>query len=569
MTANDDYILEILENVGLITREQAVSARTVANQEDLPVLTILDREKVLDRRDALNALANQFGMDMITLQGMEIENDVRDMVPADVAQRYKVMPVYRNGNTLTVAIGDPLDVDTLDGLRYVLKCNVEGVVAMPEEIEKAIANYYGRATGAIDAAMTEISDGTLALSEEAQQQLVGDSEVSESDAPIIKLVSLIIMEAFRSRASDIHLEPMPKKFRVRYRIDGVLHEVDSPPKRLQSAIISRIKIMANMSIAEKRIPQDGRIQINVMGKDLDLRVSSIPTNHGESIVMRILDKGSIALGLPQLGFFADDQQTFERLIGLSDGIILVTGPTGSGKTTTLYACLNTINKPDRKIITEEDPVEYQMSGINQVQVRADIGMTFAAALRAILRQAPNIIMIGEIRDLETAEIAVNASLTGHLVFSTLHTNDAPSAVTRLIDMGVKPFLVASSTRAIMAQRLVRKICDKCKEPYTPEEDEMRLLGPAAQQLQNAQLYHGKGCPDCKFTGYRGRIGIFEIFLIDDQVRNLIFEQVAATELRIKARELGMRTLREDGLRKVLAGQTTLSEVLRVTMGDSN
>ena len=569
MTANDDYILEILENVGLITREQAVSARTVANQEDLPVLTILDREKVLDRRDALNALANQFGMDMITLQGMEIENDVRDMVPADVAQRYKVMPVYRNGNTLTVAIGDPLDVDTLDGLRYVLKCNVEGVVAMPEEIEKAIANYYGRATGAIDAAMTEISDGTLALSEEAQQQLVGDSEVSESDAPIIKLVSLIIMEAFRSRASDIHLEPMPKKFRVRYRIDGVLHEVDSPPKRLQSAIISRIKIMANMSIAEKRIPQDGRIQINVMGKDLDLRVSSIPTNHGESIVMRILDKGSIALGLPQLGFFADDQQTFERLIGLSDGIILVTGPTGSGKTTTLYACLNTINKPDRKIITVEDPVEYQMSGINQVQVRADIGMTFAAALRAILRQAPNIIMIGEIRDLETAEIAVNASLTGHLVFSTLHTNDAPSAVTRLIDMGVKPFLVASSTRAIMAQRLVRKICDKCKEPYTPEEDEMRLLGPAAQQLQNAQLYHGKGCPDCKFTGYRGRIGIFEIFLIDDQVRNLIFEQVAATELRIKARELGMRTLREDGLRKVLAGQTTLSEVLRVTMGDSN
>jgi len=569
LTANDDYILEILENVGLITREQAVSARTVATQEDLPVLSILDREKVLDRRDALKALANQFGMDMITLQGLEIERDVLDMVPGDVAQRYKVMPVYKNDNTLTVAIGDPLDVDTLDGLRYVLKCNVEGVVAMPEEIEKAIANYYGRATGAIDAAMTEISDGTLALSEEAQQQLVGDSEVSESDAPIIKLVSLIIMEAFRSRASDIHLEPMPKKFRVRYRIDGVLHEVDSPPKRLQSAIISRIKIMANMSIAEKRVPQDGRIQINVMGKDLDLRVSSIPTNHGESIVMRILDKGSIALGLPQLGFFADDQQVFERLIGLSDGIILVTGPTGSGKTTTLYACLNTINKPDRKIITVEDPVEYQMSGINQVQVRADIGMTFAAALRAILRQAPNIIMIGEIRDLETAEIAVNASLTGHLVFSTLHTNDAPSAVTRLIDMGVKPFLVASSTRAIMAQRLVRKICDKCKEPYTPEEDEMRLLGPAAQQLQNAQLYHGKGCADCKFTGYRGRIGIFEIFLIDDQVRNLIFEQVAATELRIKARELGMRTLREDGLRKVLAGQTTLSEVLRVTMGDAN
>jgi len=490
------------------------------------------------------------------------------MVPGDVAQRYKVVPVFKNDNILTVALGDPLDVDTLDGLRYVLKSNVEGVVAPPEEIEKAIANYYGRATGAVEGMLQEITEGTLALPDEVQKQLVGDENVTESDAPIIKLVSLVIMEAFRSRASDIHLEPMPKKFRVRYRIDGVLHEVDSPPKRLQSAIISRVKIMANMSIAEKRVPQDGRIQINVMGRDLDLRVSSIPTNHGESIVMRILDKAGIALGLPQLGFFADDQQIFERLIGLSDGILLVTGPTGSGKTTTLYACLNAINKPDRKIITVEDPVEYQMSGINQVQVRADIGMTFAAALRSILRQAPNIIMIGEIRDYETAEIAVNASLTGHLVFSTLHTNDAPSAVTRLIDIGVKPFLVASSVRAIMAQRLVRRICEKCKEPHVPQEAELRLLGPAAKQLAAAQLFHGKGCADCAFTGYRGRMGIYEIFQIDDQVRNLIFEQVASAELRLKARELGMRTLREDGLRKVVAGLTTVEEVLRVTMGDT-
>ena len=569
MTANDDYILEILENVGLISREQALGARQAAEAEDEPVVDVLARDGTISKEDILKTLAGQFGMEMITLQGLDIPREILDMVSGDVVQRYKVLPVFKNDNVLTVAIGDPLNVDTLDELRYLLKCNVEGVVAMPEEIEKAIANYYGRATGAVDQVLTEITEGTLALPDEVQEQLVADTDVTEADAPIIKLVSLIIMEAFRSRASDIHLEPMPKKFRVRYRIDGVLHEVDSPPKRLQSAIISRVKIMANMSIAEKRVPQDGRIQINVMGRDLDLRVSSIPTNHGESIVMRILDKAGIALGLPQLGFFADDQQTFERLIGLSDGIILVTGPTGSGKTTTLYACLNTINKPDRKIITVEDPVEYQMSGINQVQVRADIGMTFAAALRAILRQAPNIIMIGEIRDLETAEIAINASLTGHLVFSTLHTNDAPGAVTRLIDMGVKPFLVASSTRAIMAQRLVRKICDKCKEPYTPTEAELRLLGPAAQQLASAQIYHGAGCADCHGTGYRGRIGIFEIFLIDDQVRNLIFEQVAATELRTKARELGMRTLREDGLRKVVAGQTTLSEVLRVTMGDSN
>mgnify|MGYP003601668656 FL=1 len=568
MTSNDDYILEILENVGLVSREQAVAARQIAAQEDEGVMDVLAREGVVSKLDMLKALAGQFGMETITLTGLDIPREVLDMVPGDVAQRYKVVPVFKNENVLTVAIGDPLDVDTLDGLRYVLKCNVEGVVAPPEEIEKAIANYYGRATGAVEGMLQEITEGTLALPEDVQKQLVGDENVTESDAPIIKLVSLIIMEAFRSRASDIHLEPMPKEFRVRYRIDGVLHKVDSPPKRLQSAIISRVKIMANMSIAEKRVPQDGRIQINVMGRDLDLRVSSIPTNHGESIVMRILDKAGIALGLPQLGFFSDDQQIFERLITLSDGIILVTGPTGSGKTTTLYACLNTINKPDRKIITVEDPVEYQMSGINQVQVRTDIGMTFSAALRAILRQAPNIIMIGEIRDMETAEIAVNASLTGHLVFSTLHTNDAPSAVTRMIDIGVKPFLVASSTRAIMAQRLVRKICEKCKEPYEPQEAELRLLGPAAKQLASAQLFHGKGCADCSFTGYRGRLGIYEIFQIDDQVRNLIFDQVSSTELRIKARELGMRTLREDGVRKVVAGITTLEEVLRVTMGDN-
>ena len=569
MTSNDDYILEILENVGLITREQAVAARQLATEADEGVVDVLAREGVVDKLDVLKALAAQFGMETITLTGLEIPREVLDMVPGGVAQRYKVVPVYKNENVLTVALGDPLDVDTLDGLRYVLKTNVEGVVAPPEEIEKAIANYYGRATGAVESMLTEITEGTLALPDEVKNQLVAEENITEADAPIIKLVSLIIMEAFRNRASDIHLEPMPKKFRVRYRIDGVLHEMDSPPKRLQSAIISRVKIMANMSIAEKRVPQDGRIQINVMGRDLDLRVSSIPTNHGESIVMRILDKAGIALGLPQLGFFSDDQQVFERLIGLSDGIILVTGPTGSGKTTTLYACLNAINKPDRKIITVEDPVEYQMSGINQVQVRADIGMTFAAALRSILRQAPNIIMIGEIRDMETAEIAVNASLTGHLVFSTLHTNDAPSAVTRLIDIGVKPFLVASSIRAIMAQRLVRRICDKCKEPHAPEESELRLLGPAAQQLATAQLFHGKGCADCAFTGYRGRLGIYEIFQIDDQVRNLIFDQVAAVELRTKARELGMRTLREDGLRKVIAGLTTVQEVLRVTMGDTD
>lgn len=570
MTANDDYIVEILENVGLIDRSQAEAALSSAQAEEQAVIDILVRDGVADKLDILKALANQFGMEIIDLAGHEIDQSVIDAVPADVARRYKVVPVYRMDNTLTVAISDPLDVETLDSLRYVLKCNVEGAVAPTEQIAAALSQYYPQsAYGAVETMLEEITDGSVDVPTTAMQELIGeDVEVSESDAPIIKLVSLIILEAFRNRASDIHLEPMAKKFRVRYRIDGVLHEVESPPKRLQAAIVSRVKIMSNMSIAEKRVPQDGRIQINVMGRDLDLRVSTIPSNHGESIVMRILDKEGLSLGLPQLGFLSDDQQLFEGMIGLSDGIVLVTGPTGSGKTTTLYACLNQINRPDRKIITVEDPVEYQLAGINQVHVRSDIGLTFSAALRSILRQAPNIIMIGEIRDLETAEIAVNASLTGHLVFSTLHTNDAPSAITRLMDIGVKPFLVASSTRGIMAQRLVRKICPACKEEYQPSDTELRLLGPYAEQIRAAKLYRGAGCNNCNHTGYKGRWGLFEIFVINDEVRHMIYEQVGAADLRRKARELGMRTLREDGLRKALAGHTTLQEVLRVTMGDA-
>jgi len=567
LTANDEYILEILQGVGLISPDQAAQARAAATNEDRAIAEILERSGMVSKMDVLKTLANQFGMDTIRLTGMEIEAGVIDMVPQEVARRYKIIPVYKTDNSITVALSDPLDVEALDGLRYILKSNVEGVVAPAEEIAVALDKYYATRAPTVESMLQDITQGEIGKPTSMDQLVSGEQEATEADAPIIRLVSLIIMEAFRSRASDIHLEPMAKKFRVRYRIDGVLHEVESPPKRLQSAILSRLKIMSNISIAEKRIPQDGRIRINVMNRDLDLRVSTVPSNHGESIVMRILDKQSLLLGLPQLGFFSDDQQTFERLIALSDGILLVTGPTGSGKTTTLYACLNYINRPDRKIITVEDPVEYQLAGINQVQVRTDIGMTFAAALRSILRQAPNIIMIGEIRDLETAEIAVNASLTGHLVFSTLHTNDAPSAVVRLVDIGVKPFLVASSTRGIIAQRLVRKICERCKEEYTPTEAELRLLGPAAAQLEKAVLYRGKGCPDCRQTGFRGRLGLFELFVLNDQVRNMIFQRVSAADLRNAARQLGMRTLREDGLRKVIAGVTTLTEVLRVTMGD--
>jgi general secretion pathway protein E/type IV pilus assembly protein PilB len=442
-------------------------------------------------------------------------------------------------------------------------------VATDEDIDNALNKYYGASEDSVSQMIQDITEGEVEVGLPQKSVEADDQSVVEADAPIIKLVNSLIVEAFKARASDIHLEPLSKSFRVRYRIDGVLHEMKSPPKRLQASILSRLKIQSNMSIAERRIPQDGRIQTQVGGKLIDLRVSCVPTIHGESIVMRILDKEGLKLGLPELGFFTDDQQTFERLIGLPDGILLVTGPTGSGKTTTLYSCLNFINRPDRKIITVEDPVEYLLAGINQVQVSETIGLTFAMALRAMLRQAPNVIMLGEIRDVETATIAINASLTGHLVFSTLHTNDAPSAVTRLIDIGVKPFLVASSVRALMAQRLVRKVCKKCAAPYQPTDSELQSLNLDASKTAGATFMRGKGCNDCNKTTYRGRFGIFEIFVIDDEARKLIYDRVPSSVLRARAREMGMRTLREDGSRKVTAGLTTADEVIRATVGDAD
>ena len=569
MTSNDDYVLQILLENGAIAAEQVEKARNdvAIAQKGMSVVDMLIEQGVMSEMDILAILASQLGMEMISLQGVDIPPEIRDMIPVDIARRYKVVPVYKVDSTLTVATSDPFDFDALDSLRYVLKCNVEGAVTTRDEIKVALDKYY-IVESTMDAMMDQIADGTVDVAMAAAQDVAAEGTATDADAPIIKLVSLIMLEAYRHRASDIHLEPLEKRFRVRYRIDGVLHEVDSPPKRLQAAIISRVKIMANMKISEKRIPQDGRIQVNILGRELDLRVSSVPSTHHESIVMRILDKQNLALGLPKLGFFSDDQQTFERIIRLPDGIILVTGPTGSGKTTTLYACLSEINRPDRKIITVEDPVEYQLSGINQVQVKEEIGMTFTAALRAILRQAPNIVMIGEIRDKDTANIATEASLTGHLVFSTLHTNDAPSAVTRLLDIGVKPFLVASSLRAVMAQRLTRCVCDNCREEYEATKVELRALGNLASG-EGFRLQKGRGCNKCSLTGFYGRKGIFEMFMVNDEIQRMIFEKVTAAALRTRAREMGMRTLREDGLRKAAAGITTVDEVMRVTMGDAN
>src|SRR4051794_34684131 len=549
----------------MVSRPQIESARVRLNGTN-NIVDILIKDGVFTESDVSRTLAAQAHMDWIDLSSMNVPAEVIKQIRAEDARRFKVVPVGFGETGLMVAVSDPLDIDTIDSLSFLLQREIELVCSSPDKIREALIKYYGTADEAADILQEQIGEGVdlgFELTEE-----IGTAEGDEADAPIIRMVSMLLVEAHKSGASDIHLEPLDKKFRVRFRIDGVLQEMQAPPKRLQSAILSRIKIMTgSMSIAEKRLPQDGRIQVKIKKKPIDLRVSTIPTNHGESIVMRVLDKSSLLLGLPELGFFSDDQETFERLIKLPDGILLVTGPTGSGKTSTLYACLNYINKPDRKIITVEEPIEYQMTGINQVQVNADIGMTFPAALRSILRQAPNIIMIGEIRDLETATIATNASLTGHLVFSTLHTNDAPSAVARLIDLGVQPFLVASSVRAVMAQRLIRRLCSNCKQPAELTDTELRALGIQPGQLTDAQVMKPVGCELCRQIGYKGRVGIFEIFVIDDEVRHMINKRTSTFILRQRARELGMRTLREDGVRKVLSGMTSAEEVISITVGD--
>ena len=569
MAEKDDYLVDLLVDLGFVTAEQVSNIRAQAKSADAGVVDLMLQNKVVRPADVTQAKAAHFGAEVVFLRDVTISDEVVAAIPRHIAKKYRVVPVYKHGNDLTVAIADPSDLDAIDSLTHLLRADVHLQVATEEDLEWALTRYYGGAgQSEVEKMVQDFTSGDVNVSGPKVVAEADDGAEVDADAPLIKLVNSMIVEAFKMRASDIHLEPLSNRFRVRYRIDGMLHEMKGPPKRLQPAIIARLKIQSNMSIAEHRIPQDGRIQTSVGDKLIDLRVSCLPTNHGESIVMRILDKEGLRLGLPELGFFTDDQKTFERVIGLPDGILLVTGPTGSGKTTTLYSVLHFINRPDRKIITVEDPVEYLLSGINQVQVNETLGLSFGKALRSILRQAPNVIMVGEIRDLETANIAINASLTGHLVFSTLHTNDAPSAVTRLIDIGVKPFLVASSTRAMMAQRLVRKVCKRCAAPSMPTEAELSVLELDPNAIKDAKFQKGKGCNDCSHTGCRGRMGIFEVFVVDDEVRKLIYEKVSSSVLRQRAREMGMRTLREDGVRKILAGMTTPDEVIRATVGDA-
>lgn len=547
MFSNEDFILPLLTEAGLVSEHVVNAARQSSGTQS--VIEKLLKAGHVSEEEIAGVLASSNALAYYDLANNSIPPEVANSITDEVARRYRAVPVYDDGYTLTVAIADPYDFETMDALPHVLDRDVSFVVSTPDAIQLILKSIYGAAEIA-NAAESE------------------DTTAADGDAPIIKLVINMLVEAFNHRASDIHIEPLETSVRIRYRVDGKLIEVANHPKKLLPAIIARLKVMStSMSIAEKRLPQDGRIQIKVAGKDVDLRVSSVPSNHGESIVMRILDKSGLVLGLPELGFFSDDQSTFERLLALPDGIILVTGPTGSGKTTTLYGCLNVINRPDKKIITVEDPVEYEMAGINQVMVKADIGMTFSNALRAMLRQAPNIIMIGEIRDAETANIAINASLTGHLVFSTLHTNDAPSAVARLADIGIKRFLIASAVRAVLAQRLVRKLCPACKAPIDLSDKELRALRLDASRMTDATIFGPVGCEKCRKKGFRGRMGIFEIFEIDDEVRHLISAELSSSQLRKRAREMGMRSMREDGIRKVLAGLTSAQEVIHVTMAD--
>ena len=696
MNVNEDFLLELLVENGVLDDEAVQKVTALANERNISVARAVEALEIMTAEDVYMLLAAEYDLETVKLSQYKVPREIIKLVPKDIAMRYNIIPIEKGENSLTIAMVDPTDVQVFDALSHLLECDVQGVISTPEDIGEALTKYYS------DDINVNFEEEEEEEEEEAGLTFKGmeDHETDIEDAPIVQLVSLLIIKAYQMKVSDIHIEPMENNLRVRYRKDGMLEEMDSPPKYLQNNILSRIKIMARLDITEKRLPQDGRISMRMKDIDLDLRVSTIPTTYGESIVMRLLDKTNVKISVSELGMFSDDQENIEKIIQYPDGIFLVTGPTGSGKTTSLYAFLNTLNIPDRKIITAEDPIEYDLPGINQCQVNTVVGMTFVKILRSMLRQAPNIIMVGEIRDLETASIAIQASLTGHMVFSTLHTNDATSAVARLTDIGVQPFLIASALKATMAQRLVRKVCKHCSEPYKPSHEELEFLeittatesgsillvedDIATQKLikkilmrndykvqtanngvealeylndkekppidivisdfkmpkmdgkelterlnmdhphipvvimsgaeqdeldeitelaikgcllkpvnslhllntlqriyakvlrrkndsdgdlkeEDLKWCKGAGCVHCKGTGYAGRVGIYEIFNINPEIQEMIYKGETAAALRARARGIGMRTLRDDGIRKAAAGLTTIEEVVRVTM----
>jgi type IV pilus assembly protein PilB len=557
---------DVLVKKGLLSPDQIAEAKTLQQQTGAKLQEALVKLGYCTPEDIIAAIAEHSGLKSVNLADMTIPSSIIEMVPESVARENVVIPLAEEGGMLQIVMADPSDYETITKLQFILNKEIQPVIAPKEQIVEAINRHYGQTeTESVDSVLAEFTDTQIVFNEtdDTKQTLE-----EESDAPVVKLVNLIIQEAISLRASDIHVEPFEDRVRVRYRIDGVLVERDSPPRRLLAPMISRIKIMGNIDISEKRRPQDGRIKMTTKNKHFDLRVSALPTNHGQSIVMRVLDRANIQISVKELGFAEDDYKRFLNIIKRPNGIFLVTGPTGSGKTTTLYSALNELNRPDRKIITAEDPVEYYLPGINQCEVRHNIGLDFQRIIRAMLRQAPNIILVGEIRDQETAEIAVQASLTGHLVFSTLHTNDAPSAITRLNDIGVAPFLTASSVIAVLAQRLIRLVCPKCKEPDKPPGHEVKAAGLTPAQAQNANFMRGRGCTNCNHTGYRGRKGIYEMMRMSNVIREMTFNREPSQAIRRQARLAGMRTLLEDGVNKAVAGITTLEEVLSTCHHDA-
>ncbi len=562
MTPNRDFT-ELLIRQGTISREQLREAEQLAREQDMAVGDALVKLDYATGDEVAKAMAEFNGLEYVDLSQVQIPEEVVELVPESVARENVILPLTEEEDALKVIVTDPFDIETVEKLRFILNRRVVTAIAPREGILEAINRYYGQIEGeSADSMLQEFTDTAIDFTATEEDTSSETEAVDESSAPIVRLVQLMIQEAVQLRASDIHVEPFEDRIRIRYRIDGVLIERDSPPRRLLGAILSRIKILSKLDIAERRRPQDGRIKVTVGEKELDLRVSVIPTNHGQSVVMRILDKDNIKIGLRQLGLDDENFRLFQSLIRRPNGIILVTGPTGSGKTTTLYACLNALNRPDRKIITAEDPVEYYLAGINQVEVRHSIGLDFARIIRAMLRQAPNIILVGEMRDTETAQMGIQASLTGHLVFSTLHTNDAPSAVTRMIDMGVPGYLVASSVIAVMAQRLVRVTCTRCKQAYKPPQSVLEDAGITVEMAKNATFARGKGCSYCQKKGYRGRMAIFEIMQVTPGIRQLVYQNATTTQIREAAVREGMRTLYRDGLYKVMQGLTSLEEVYR-------
>ncbi len=559
----------LLANAGIATSDQFETWRkawrvAAENGSTESILEFISRERGMSEEIFLQQLAQVLGWPFLDLRKMAIPTEARNKISTKVAFQYFVLPTNFENNTLQIAVSNPFDTGMLNAVQFDARVPVQFGLAPKGEIEKALKKYYGVGAETLD---------ELAKDEPLELMVGEDKEITEGDqeASVIKFVNQIVWEAFKDRATDIHFEPAEDELRIRYRIDGILHQTPMPPqlKRYQAAIISRIKVMSGMNISEKRLPQDGRINVRIKGEELDIRVSTVPTVYGESVSLRLLTRGKIFFSLEKLGFSPQEESMIRDIIVKPHGIMLVTGPTGSGKSTSLYAFLSAINSVQKRIITIEEPVEYELKGINQIAVRSDIGLTFAMGLRHILRQDPNVIMVGEIRDLETAEIAIRAALTGHLVFSTLHTNDAPSAFTRLIDMGIEPFLVASSVEAVMAQRLVRTICPHCKVEQKVEKDYLRRIGFPEQEIASAKFWHGAGCEECRQMGYQGRMGIYEILLMSEGIRSLILNRAAASTIAQKAIEEGMRTLRVDGWNKVRASQTTIEEVLRVTQTEEH